>query len=106
MNGFFQGSGLLTFPDGSKYEGTFEAGKYHGYGVYCSPDGMKYEGQFSGGRARGKGLITFDDGTHGCPKNEGKFEDNMCVERCKVPEAVRKARDAASEARAKAQRLL
>ena len=64
------------------------------------------QGQFSGGRARGKGLITFADGTHGRPTNEGSFEDNKCVERCKVPDAVRKAREAASDARKKAQRLL
>eukprot|EP00731_Ephydatia_muelleri_P009021 Em0004g1359a len=100
------GYGLLTFPDGSKYEGVFEAGKYQGYGVYCSPDGIKYEGQFNGGHARGKGLITFADGTHGCPRNEGKFDDNKCLERCLVPEAIQKAREAASSARKKAQRLL
>lgn len=40
-----EGYGVLTFPDNSKYEGQFGAGKFDGYGVYHRADGMKFEGQ-------------------------------------------------------------
>lgn len=120
-DGFFDGSGILTQADGAKYEGDFQVGKYHGFGVYSAPNGMKYEGQFQDGRyavARvvvfitfeyfrvcGYGLVTFADGTHGRPRNEGRFEDNKCMERCKATDALHKSKQSAAKARTVAQQL-
>ena len=56
-------------------------------------------------RVRGYGLITFSDGTHGRPRNEGRFEDNKCVERCKAQDAVRKSKQSAANAKAIVQQL-
>lgn len=120
-DGFFDGSGILTQVDGGKYEGDFRVGKYHGFGVYCASNGMKYEGQFQDGRCammcdhasclyihdrvQGYGLITFSDGTHGRPRNEGRFEDNKCIERCKATDAIHKSKQSASTARTLVQQL-
>lgn len=120
-DGFFEGSGILTQTDGAKYEGDFQVGKYHGYGIYSAPNGMKYEGQFQDGRycgvwrscnylcvpnrVRGYGLVTFSDGTHGRPRNEGRFEDNKCIERCKATDALHKCKQSATKARTVVQQL-
>ena len=61
------------------------------------------QGQFLDGSARGLGLITFPNGTHGQPRCEGKFEGDVCVERCKAGEAIKRARQSAANARSKAQ---
>ena len=48
------------------------------------------------------GLLTFADGTHGLPRNEGYFENNVLVKREKctavIKEALRQA-DAARQQR-------
>ena len=56
-------------------------------------------------RVRGHGLITFSDGTHGRPRNEGRFEDNKCIERCKATDAIHKSKQSASKAKTVAQQL-
>lgn len=84
------------------------------------------QGQFQDGRAHGQGLVTFADGSHGQPKQEGRFEGDRCgrccvhvatsTERAAVPvcrcvqrgqatEATRRARQLASQARALQQQL-
>ena len=50
--------------------------------------------------------MTFADGTHGRPKNEGKFEGDQCVERGRATEAVRKARQSAASARTLSQQIV
>eukprot|EP00800_Vazella_pourtalesii_P007290 TRINITY_DN19705_c0_g1_i1.p1 TRINITY_DN19705_c0_g1~~TRINITY_DN19705_c0_g1_i1.p1 ORF type:complete len:148 (-),score=33.06 TRINITY_DN19705_c0_g1_i1:8-451(-) len=97
--GLFNGNGSLTFPDGTKYEGEFVKGKYHGYGVYMRADGMKFEGQFVDGKVSGYGQVTFADGSCGRPRNEGKFDNNKCVKRCKAIDSIKKANQAVSTAR-------
>ena len=57
-------------------------------------------------RVRGYGLVTFSDGTHGRPRNEGRFEDNKCIERCKATDAVHKSKQSASKAKSVAQQLM
>ena len=46
------------------------------------------------------GLLTFTDGTHGRPRNEGKFENSMLVRREKCTATVHRALQAAEKARA------
>ena len=56
-------------------------------------------------RVCGYGLVTFSDGTHGRPRNEGRFEDNKCIERCKATDALHKAKQSATKAKTVAQQL-
>ena len=51
------------------------------------------------GNPEGKGLVTFADGTHGLPRNEGRFTGGKCVERCKVAGQVLQAQKDAAMAR-------
>ena len=97
--GYFDGCGVLTFADGSKYEGEFSKGKYNGYGIYTRLDGMVFEGKFQEGKVHGPGLITFPDGAHGRPRNEGYFEGTKLIRREKVTEAIEKTRKIADKAR-------
>ena len=85
-NGVFHGTGKLTFPDGSFYEGEFRNGKPHGKGRYTSnaqcireghfidgilhgdncktmyPEGQSYEGRFENGHVSGLGKATYVGG--------------------------------------------
>lgn len=97
-HGLCSGVGVLKLPDGSRYEGEFLQGKFHGVGVFTRSDKMKYEGEFFEGDVRGLGLITFPDGSHGIPRNEGKFEGNKFLEQAKATNTVTKAREAAFKA--------
>jgi hypothetical protein len=45
------------------------------------------------------GLVTFADGTHGLPRNEGKFSQGKCMKRCKATDSVQQAQKDASMAR-------
>lgn len=100
--GLCEGKGVLTFPDNSKYEGDFKGGKYHGTGVYQRADGMKFQGEFKNGQVDGSGLLTFSDGTSGRPRQEGNWSGAQLLKRCKASDAVRRAEEAATTARAAA----
>lgn len=97
--GMCEGHGVLTFRDGAKYEGEFASGKFHGYGIYNRSDGMKFEGQFRDGNVHGSGLLTFSDGTSGLPRQEGEWDGGRLVRRGKAEGAVRAAGEAAVKAR-------
>ena len=56
-------------------------------------------------RVCGYGLVIFSDGTHGRPRNEGRFEENKCIERCKATDALHKAKQSATKAKTLAQQL-
>ena len=85
-------SGILTFPDGTKYEGRFrlsmsnrqigiwlEDSEADGQGALTYPDGTKYEGRFEFGLADGQGTLTYPDGT----KKEVEFElENLLTNEC------------------------
>lgn len=59
------GHGVFTEPDGSHYEGHWNAGKPQGRGVMTYPDGTRYEGEFEAGKPHGRGLMTYPNGqTH------------------------------------------
>ena len=70
-NGKMDGQGVLTWPDGLRYEGTFKNGKMDGQGVLTAPDGRRYEGTFKNGVAEGQGVLTWPDGR----RHEGTFKN-------------------------------
>ena len=45
-NGIPNGAGVITFPDGKKYEGEWKNSKKHGKGTFTFPDGGKLVGIF------------------------------------------------------------
>jgi len=61
-DGFPEGLGSLTYPDGGKYEGEFKDSKEHGQGTYTFGkgkwEGDKYVGEFKDGKQHGKGTLT------------------------------------------------
>lgn len=74
-------------------------GWFHGYGIFWRTDGMKFEGEFRGGRIWGLGLVTFNDLTHGFPRNEGFFQDSRQLRKKRCPEAIQRAQKVALLAR-------
>jgi hypothetical protein len=65
------GQGTLTYPDGKKYVGEFRDGKKHGWGTLSYPDGKKYVGEFINGKFNGRGTLILTDGC----RYEGEFKD-------------------------------
>ena len=55
-------SGTATFPDGTRYTGTWEFGYRHGKGELIYPDGRKYIGDFHAGHKHGQGKMVYPDG--------------------------------------------
>lgn len=53
----FDGFGKFAFPDGSRYEGNFRAGKITGSGTFFYTNGDKYVGSFKSGYRHGNGRI-------------------------------------------------
>lgn len=49
------GKGILTWPDGSKYEGFFVEGMRQGRGRFTSSDSDIYEGEWKANKADGYG---------------------------------------------------
>ena len=74
-DGFPEGLGSLTYPDGGKYEGEFKDSKEHGQGTYTFGkgkwEGDKYVGEFKDGMYRGQGTYTWSDGR----KYVGEWKD-------------------------------
>lgn len=62
LNGLFEGQGKLRFPDGSSYEGEWKEGKSHGFGKITCLDGYSYEGEWANGKSSGQGKITYRSG--------------------------------------------
>lgn len=52
------GEGVMTWPDGQRYEGEWRVGEYNGRGVMTWPDGTRYEGEWREGDFNGWGLYT------------------------------------------------
>ncbi len=57
------GQGILTFPDGSVYEGENKDGKRNGSGTLTFSNGSKYVGEFKDDIISGQGTLTFPDGS-------------------------------------------
>lgn len=71
MNGMKHGKGVLTYPNGTAYEGEFAKGFEHGYGQRKYEDGSSHDGKFRFGRRDGTGVFTTKDGK----KEKGTFRD-------------------------------
>lgn len=52
----------MTYPDGYRYEGAWQAGQRHGEGVAIYADGAIYEGAFANGQRHGQGKLTMPAG--------------------------------------------
>jgi hypothetical protein len=75
------GSGVFAYPDGSKYEGAFQSGKFQGQGVFYFANGDKYVGQFKENFPHGKGVRTMKDGTEENGEwREGEFVGSSLIE--------------------------
>lgn len=55
-------TGVVIYPDGTRYEGPFASGEPSGTGILELPDGGVYEGTFSGGEPNGNGVFTAANG--------------------------------------------
>lgn len=82
-----------------RYEGEFQMGWFHGFGIFWRADGLKFEGEFRGGKIWGLGLVTFQDFSHGFPRNEGYFQDCRLIQKKRCPEIVQRAQKVALMAR-------
>ena len=66
MDGF----GIMTYKDGSKFEGEWKDWNYHGQGTETFPDGSKFVGEYKRDRREGFGIMTYKDGS----KFEGEWK--------------------------------
>lgn len=53
---------IVTFRDGSAYEGTLRDDTFHGFGTLMSASGDMYRGNWNNGERQGTGEYTFADG--------------------------------------------
>ena len=51
------GKGVITYADGSIYEGEFKDNLKNGYGSYAYQNGEKYNGEFLNEMRHGKGIL-------------------------------------------------
>jgi hypothetical protein len=64
-------SGVLTFPDGRRFEGQ-HLGKHHLIrGVMTYPDGTVFKGSWTNGKRQGRGVVDYPDGS----RYHGDFDD-------------------------------
>ena len=70
------GQGTYTWPDGSKYVGSWKNEKEHGEGTFTWSDGRKYVGSWKDGKLHGEGTYTWPDGG----KYVGMFKDGKRYE--------------------------
>ena len=70
-DGFPEGLGSLTYPDGVKYVGIWKDDKRNGQGTYTWFDGDQYVGDWKNGERNGQGKETYSSGDY----YEGEFKD-------------------------------
>ncbi|XP_067887557.1 ALS2 C-terminal-like protein isoform X1 [Heterodontus francisci] len=72
-----QGSGIMKWPDGRNYAGTYEEGQEHGFGVYVTPGGPEifdcYKCHWKRGKMNGYGICEYGNGM----TYKGYFQDNQ-----------------------------
>lgn len=56
------GNGIFAYPDGSKYEGNFQNGKFEGQGIFWFSNGDKYTGAFKDNYPDGQGTRILKSG--------------------------------------------
>jgi hypothetical protein len=79
------GQGIFAYPDGSKYEGSFQDGKFEGQGTFSFANGDKYEGSFKENYPDGEGTRYLKDGKKETGKwRKGEFLGASLVENGKV----------------------
>lgn len=67
------GHGVLTWPDGSKYDGHWKDNKREGKGTWISADGDKCDGIWRNQELMGKGVTERDGKTQKCTVLDGKI---------------------------------
>lgn len=75
VDGQKHGVGTMTYPDKSKYEGTWRNDIIQGRGVYFYANGDRYSGEFDKGVKHGQGTYVYasDGSMISGAWNEGKF---------------------------------
>ena len=63
----------------TNYVGPMESGRYEGEGVYTYPDGTRFEGSFHNGAFHGKGKMIFANGVFNGVFRDGKEVDGEYV---------------------------
>jgi hypothetical protein len=72
-NGYAEGTGVLTWASGNRYEGDVRAGVINGNGTFYWTNGDWYQGEFRDGRRHGVGTHYF-----GCSgRYQGEFQNGM-----------------------------
>jgi len=56
------GYGMIKFPNGDTFEGTWKSGLFYDYGIYTYSNGDKYEGEWHNSLKTGKGILTLRNG--------------------------------------------
>jgi len=75
------GQGIFAYPDGSKYEGSFQKGKFEGSGTFYFANGDKYTGYFKENYPDGEGTRFLKDGQKETGKwRKGEFLGASLVE--------------------------
>lgn len=75
LNGAFEGSGTLMLASGDMYAGQWKNGQREGVGEYAFANGERYKGEWVGGRMWGKGVYTFSTGD----SIEGTWQNNSLL---------------------------
>ena len=58
-----EGHRIVSYNDGSTYQGEFRDGQQHGWGRYETSDGFVYEGDWKEGQFYGEGRMWYTDGS-------------------------------------------
>ncbi len=75
-NGYPNGHGIVTTPDGGRYTGSLKNGRPHGHGRLSFPEGHTLVGDFKDGKMHGYGSLIGADGT----KVDGMYFEGKLVE--------------------------
>ena len=62
-NNMKNGTGIMTYSDGSVYEGQWRDNCRHGIGCYTTNDGSVFVGEWSGDKKNGAGMIQYNNGS-------------------------------------------
>ncbi len=71
-----EGQGVYAYPDGSKYEGSFNNGKFAGQGTFTFANGDTYTGNFKENYPHGQGTRTHANGN---PAETGEWREGEFV---------------------------
>ncbi|EGR32466.1 MORN repeat protein [Ichthyophthirius multifiliis] len=63
LDGFYDGEGVLLFPNGRKYSGSFKKHQFHGKGELLNDDGVIFAGNWVNGSLQ-IGIIKYHDGSY------------------------------------------